>query len=100
MGASGRGMFKTVSLLAALSLAACMSSSDQVGDDAVTAGADQQLAAGGGKGDSAAKSTDPRLVNCHLDDQAFGPAFASRNTGAFDEAFAKIGNYSAFAGDC
>jgi hypothetical protein len=91
---------KTLSILASLVLAACTTSpADDDTGPAVTDGADQQLSSSHGKSDGAGTSTDPRLVNCHLEYQSSAPTWATRPAGTFDVTFGKIENEGAWAGD-
>lgn len=92
---------KTVSIIASLALAACTTSpSDEDSGAAVTDGnAEQQAPSGHGKSDGAGTSTDPRLVNCHLEYQSSAPTWATREAGTFEVTFGKIENEYGAASD-
>jgi hypothetical protein len=84
--------------LTSLLFAACADGT--AGDDAVTDGdADQQLAPAGGKGDGATPSKDSRIVNCHLEYEAFTPAFAIRPAAQIERTFGEIENTGIVASD-
>jgi len=91
----------SLSLLVASSmLAGCADAVDQDTGRAETQGAGAQLDLQSGKLDGAATvSTDARMVNCHLEYEAFSPTFAVRTAGTFDTTFGQIENASASATD-
>lgn len=61
-------------------------------------GAPQQAQVGKLDG-TTAKSTDPRLLNCQLEYEAFAPVFAARTAGSFETTFGAVENNGAFASD-
>ena len=99
-------MYKPLSLtllLSSLTLAGC-AAGDESGDtgEAETEGnAPQQLDLGAGKGDGATRalSKDTRLLNCHLEYEAFSPSFTIRPAASFETTFGKVENEGAFASD-
>src|SRR5262245_34155254 len=91
-------MIRTSIAIAMVGLAACATTPSD-GDAAIDGDAPQQLSQGGGKGDGAALSKDPRLVNCHLEYEAFMPIFASRTAGDVENTFGEVENNGIVAGD-
>jgi len=86
-------------LVASLGFVGCADAGDPEHGNAELAGAPQQLEAEAGKLPGAALSTDPRLLNCHLEYEAFAPAFAVHPAALFETTFGQVENMGARASD-
>ncbi len=87
--------------LTSITLTGCAASTDGSGDAEIDGNAAQQLAVSDGKEDSASPtlSKDRRILNCHLEYEAFTPAFAVRPAANFETTFGKVENEGASASD-
>ena len=87
--------------LASLGLAGCADAGDTDNGAAKIGGAPQQADVEVGKldGSTTAKSTDPRLLNCQLEYEAFAPAFAVRTASSVETTFGKVENEGVSASD-
>ncbi|TMQ07260.1 MAG: hypothetical protein E6J90_22610 [Deltaproteobacteria bacterium] len=84
----------SLALVASLGLGGLVGCADAVDADhagAEVGGAPQQLEAGTLAG-TPAKSTDPRLLNCQLEYEAFSPTFAARTATSFENTFGQVEN--------
>jgi len=87
-------------LVASIGFAGCADAVDGDTGNAKIAGAPQQLEVQAGTIDgTAAKSTDPRLLNCQLEYEAFSPAFAVKPAANFDTTFGQVENEGVKASD-
>ena len=85
-------------LVASLGLVGCANAGDADSGSAEIGGAPKQLEAGTLSG-ATAKSTDPRLLNCQLEYEAFAPKFTARTAASFETTFGAIENTGASASD-
>jgi hypothetical protein len=86
--------------IAATSLVFAACASTQPEDANTDGDAPQQLTPNGGKGDGATTvSKDPRIVNCHLEYEAFTPSFAIRPAAQLETTFGEIENNGITASD-
>ncbi len=94
-------LLSTTLLLTSITLAGCAGGAGDAGDAELDGNAAQQLDLGGGKEDSASRppSKDPRLLNCHLEYEAFTPGFAVRPAASFETTFGKVENEGVSASD-
>jgi hypothetical protein len=84
-------------LLAPLAITACADAANPDGGSAQIGGAPQQVETGTLPG--AAKSTDTRLLNCHLEYESFAPSFTVKTAGTFETTFGQVENQGASASD-
>ncbi|HEX2690893.1 MAG TPA: hypothetical protein VHN14_29975 [Kofleriaceae bacterium] len=87
-------------LVASLGFVGCADAGDEDTGSATINGAPQQLAVQAGKLDgAAAKSTDPRLLNCQLEYEAFTPTFAVKTAASLETTFGQVENEGISASD-
>jgi len=86
-------------LVASLGFVGCANAGDADDGSAEIGGAPKQLESATLAGSTTAKSTDPRLVNCQLEYEAFSPAFVARTAASFETTFGAVENSGASAGD-
>ena len=88
-------------LVASLGLGGLVGCADAVDADHANAeigGAPQQLESGT-LATTPAKSTDPRLLNCQLEYEAFDPTFVARTAASFENTFGQVENTGVAAND-
>jgi hypothetical protein len=86
-------------LVASLGFTGCANAGDADSGSAEIGGATKQLESGTLGGATAAKSTDPRLLNCQLEYETFAPAFAAKTATSFETTFGAVENTGASATD-
>lgn len=80
-------------LVASLGFLGCANAVDDVDHaNAEVGGVPQQLETGTLAGTTTAKSTDPRLLNCQLEYEAFSPTFAVKTATSFENTFGQVEN--------
>lgn len=85
--------------LGSLGLAGCADAGDTDNGAAKLGGAPQQVEVGKLDGSTTAKSTDPRLLNCQLEYEAFAPAFAVKTASSVETTFGNVENDGVSASD-
>jgi hypothetical protein len=87
-------------LVGSLGFAGCADAVDTDTGAAKIDGAPQQLDVQVGKLDApAANSTDPRLLNCQLEYEAFAPSFAAKTAASLETTFGNVENNGISASD-
>jgi hypothetical protein len=87
-------------LVASLGFVGCADAGDEDTGNAKLGGAPQQIEVEAGKlPGTAAKSTDPRVLNCQLEYEAFSPAFAVKTAASLETTFGQVENEGITASD-